>query len=180
MDYVKVIMEESDMNRALSRMANQMIENNPDVSDVAVIGIQRRGVPLSKRLVERIAQFAGVWPNWGSVDISFYRDDLSMLAELPVVKETNVLFPLRGRKVILVDDVLYTGRTARAAMDAIMDIGRPKSIQLAVLIDRGHHELPIRAEYVGKTVPTESREIIEVHVREIDGVDDVLLLKPKE
>ncbi len=173
------IMDESDMNRALSRMAHQMIERNPDMSDLAIIGIRCRGIPISKRLVESMAQFVGVWPEWGSLDIESYHDDQARAEDLPIVRSTNILFPLRGRTVILVDDVLNTGLTARAAIDAIMDIGRPKSIQLAALIDRGHRKLPITADFVGKSVPTSSRENIEVHVNEIDGMDDVVLIKPK-
>ena len=175
-----LIMDAGAMDRALSRMAHEMIERNPNMKEVALIGIQRRGVPLSKRLVERIAQYTGVWPDWGSLDISFYRDDLSLLAELPILKGTNVLFPLRGRTVILVYDVLYTGKTARAAIDAIIDLGRPRAIQFAALIDREHRELPIRADFVGKNVPTSNRELINVCVSEIDGKDEVVLTKETE
>lgn len=174
------IMDEGEMGRALSRMAHQIIERNPDISDMAVIGIHRRGVPISKRLVERIAQYTGVWPDWGSVDIAFYRDDLSMLGEIPIVGDANMLFPLGGRTVVLVDDVLFTGRTVYAALNAIMGIGRPKCIQLAVLVDRGHRELPIKADYVGRSVPTNHREVIKVQMSEIDGSDEVQLVKPAE
>ena len=171
-----LIMDAGAMDRALSRMAHEMIERNPNMKEVALIGIQRRGVPLSKRLVERIAQYTGVWPDWGSLDISFYREDLSLLAEVPIFNGTNVLFPLRGRTVILVDDVLYTGRTVRAAIDALMKRGRPQKIQLAVLCDRGHRELPIRPDFIGKNLPTSKEERIAVMVKEIDGVDKIAIL----
>jgi pyrimidine operon attenuation protein/uracil phosphoribosyltransferase len=178
MDQRVLIMDKDGMNEAISGMAVQIIQSNPDMSDVAVIGIARRGVSISRRLVERIAQINGVWLDWGSVDVAFYKDDASMLSELPVIKGVNLLFPLRGRKVILVDDILYTGRTARAAMDAVMETGKPKTIQLAVLIDRGHRELPIRADYVGKTLETAGRETVEVHVSDVDGEDEIFLHKP--
>ena len=170
------IMDAAQVDRALARMAHEMIEKNKDLSNVALVGIHTRGVPLSKRLAERIAQFSGRWVDWGSLDITLYRDDFTPVADGPIVQDTNILFPLRGRTVIIVDDVLFTGRTARAAMDAIMDIDRPKSIQLAVLIDRGHRELPIRADYVGKNVPSEYQQKVNVRLLESDQEEGVYLI----
>ena len=170
------IMDAAQVDRALARMAHEMIEKNKDLSNVALVGIHTRGVPLSKRLAERIAQFSGRWVDWGSLDITRYRDDFTPVADGPIVQDTNILFPLRGRTVIIVDDVLFTGRTARAAMDAIMDIDRPKSIQLAVLIDRGHRELPIRADYDGKNVPSEYQQKVNVRLLESDQEEGVYLI----
>ena len=169
------IMDAAQVDRALARMAHEMIEKNKDLSNVALVGVHTRGVPLSNRLAERIAQFCGRWVDWGSLDITRYRDDFTPVTDGPIVQDTNILFPLRGRTVIIVDDVLFTGRTARASMDAIMDIDRPKSIQLAVLIDRGHRELPIRADYVGKNVPSEYQQKVNVRLLESDQEEGVYL-----
>ena len=168
-----VIMDESAMMRALSRISHEIIERNKGVSDVAIIGIQRRGVPLSNMISEKIHEIEGVGVPVGILDITFYRDDLSLLSEHPVVKGTEIDFSVTGKKIILVDDVLYTGRTVRAAIEAIMDLGRPSSIQLAILVDRGHRELPIRADYVGKNVPTSKDEVIHVKLEEYDGINSV-------
>ncbi|MEI8215921.1 MAG: bifunctional pyr operon transcriptional regulator/uracil phosphoribosyltransferase PyrR [Eubacteriales bacterium] len=168
-----VIMDESAMMRALSRISHEIIERNKGVSDVAIIGIQRRGVPLSNMISEKIYEIEGVGVPVGILDITFYRDDLSLLSEHPVVKGTEIDFSVTGKKIILVDDVLYTGRTVRAAIEAIMDLGRPSSIQLAILVDRGHRELPIRADYVGKNVPTSKDEVIHVKLEEYDGINSV-------
>ncbi|MBN2879473.1 MAG: bifunctional pyr operon transcriptional regulator/uracil phosphoribosyltransferase PyrR [Clostridia bacterium] len=162
------LMNEDAINRVLSRIAHEIAEKNKGVENVVIIGIQRRGVSLSKMIADKIEKFEGVRPLSGVLDITFYRDDLSLLDEHPVVKGTDIPFNLTGTQVILVDDVLYTGRTARSAMEALMDLGRPASIQLAVLVDRGHRELPIRADYVGKNVPTSKDEIIKVHMPEFD------------
>lgn len=170
------IMDGDGMRRALTRIAHEIVEKNKGTEEVVLIGIRRRGVPLAERIQERIEEFEGVRLPLGTLDITLYRDDLSMIDIQPVVHETNVPFSVEGKVVVLVDDVLFTGRTARAALDATMDLGRPKKIQLAVLVDRGHRELPIRADYVGKNVPTSSREIISVCVEEIDGANEVLLL----
>ena len=167
------IMDEAAMQRAIKRIAHEIIERNKGVSNLMVIGIQRRGVPLARRIGELIAQEEQVNLPVGVLDITFYRDDLSLLAEHPCVKGTDVPGNVNGMNVVLVDDVLYTGRTARSAMDALMDMGRPKTIQLAVLVDRGHRELPIRADYVGKNVPTSSQEVIKVCVQEFDGIEQV-------
>lgn len=163
------IMDENAMNRAVIRMAHEIIEYNKGVENLYLIGIQRRGVPLAKRIAKAIEDIESKLPTVGILDITLYRDDLSELAQHPVLHATSIPFAVTGVKIVMVDDVLYTGRTARAGMDAIIDLGRPKSIQLAVLIDRGHRELPIRADYVGKNVPTSAEEVIKVKVTEIDG-----------
>src|SRR5690606_28980335 len=169
------IMDETAMDRALSRIAHEIIEKNKGTQNVALIGIQRRGVPLAQRLADKINQFEGVEIPVGILDITLYRDDLSVLAEHPIIHSTNIPFDVNNKVIVMVDDVLYTGRTARAAMDAIIDVGRPKAIQFAVLIDRGHRELPIRADFVGKNLPTSKNEIVDVHVIEIDKFDGVTI-----
>lgn len=173
------IMDEVAMSRAIKRIAHEIIERNKGTENLMLIGIQRRGVPLAQRIGALIAQEEGTELPVGTLDITFYRDDLSLLDEHPQVKGTDVPANVNDQNVVLVDDVLYTGRTARAAMDAIMDMGRAKTIQLAVLIDRGHRELPIRADYVGKNVPTSHLEMIAVSVREIDGKEIVELFAQK-
>jgi pyrimidine operon attenuation protein/uracil phosphoribosyltransferase len=168
-----VIMDESAMMRALSRISHEIIERNKGISDLAIIGIQRRGVPLANMIAEKILEIEGAKIRVGILDITFYRDDLSLLSEHPVVKGTEIDFSVNGIKIILVDDVLFTGRTVRAAIEAIMDLGRPDNIQLAILVDRGHRELPIRADYVGKNVPTSKNEVIHVKLKEYDGINSV-------
>lgn len=170
-----LIMDEAAMNRALTRIAHEIIERNKGTKDVVLIGIQRRGVPLAQRLAKKIQQYEGQEIPVGVLDITLYRDDLSTLAEHPIINSTHIPFGINGKIVVMVDDVLFTGRTARAAMDALIDLGRPKAIQFAVLIDRGHRELPIRADYVGKNVPTSRSEIIHVHVTEVDGFNNVVI-----
>lgn len=173
------IMDERQIDRALSRIAHEIVEKNgPD--KVALVGIRTRGVPLTTAIARRIAEFEGVEVPIGSVDVTLYRDDLSQIAANPVVQSTELPFDLDGYHVVLVDDVLFTGRTVRAAMDVLMDFGRPRTIQLAVLIDRGHRELPIRADYVGKNVPTSRREVIKVSCADIDGADSVDILEADE
>ena len=169
------IMDEAAMTRAIKRIAHEIIERNKGTENLMLIGIQRRGVPIAKRIGELIMQEENVTLPVGTLDITFYRDDLSLLAEHPQVKGTDVPANVNGMNVVMVDDVLYTGRTARSAMDAIMDMGRANTIQLAVLIDRGHRELPIRADYVGKNVPTSRQEMIKVSVTEYDGEEGVAL-----
>jgi len=169
------IMDQSSIDRAIARISHEIIEKNKGVSEIAIIGIQRRGVPLARRIAKRIHEIEGLHVPVGILDITFYRDDLSMLAEHPVINGTQIDFSVNDKKIILVDDVLFTGRTVRAAIDAIMDIGRPKGIQLAILIDRGHRELPIRADYIGKNVPTSKNEIIHVKLQEIDNENVVLI-----
>ena len=172
-------MDSAAMSRAIKRIAHEILEPNKGTENLMLIGIQRRGVPLAQRIGALIAQEEGTELPVGTLDITFYRDDLSLLDEHPQVKGTDVPANVNDQNVVLVDDVLYTGRTARAAMDAIMDMGRAKTIQLAVLIDRGHRELPIRADYVGKNVPTSHLEMIAVSVREIDGKEIVELFAQK-
>ncbi|WP_297569165.1 bifunctional pyr operon transcriptional regulator/uracil phosphoribosyltransferase PyrR [uncultured Anaerovibrio sp.] len=170
-----VLIDEQGMFRALVRIAHEIVEKNKGVKDVILVGIRSRGVPLAHRIADAIENIEGIRPPVGVLDITLYRDDLSTLSYQPVVRPTTMPVNLDGKIVVLVDDVLYTGRTIRAAMDAIIDMGRPTAIQLSVLIDRGHRELPIRADYVGKNVPTSSKESINVKVHEIDYVDQVVL-----
>ena len=169
------IMDADGMRRAITRIAHEIIEKNKGVEDVVIVGIRTRGVPLAERLAKAIGEIENTEMTVGMLDITMYRDDLSTLDYNPVVHGTEIDFDLFGKTVILVDDVLYTGRTIRAALDAIMDMGRPKAIQLAVLIDRGHRELPIRADYAGKNVPTARKEAIEVYLNEQDGIDEVAI-----
>lgn len=174
------ILDADGIRRALTRISHEIIEKNKGTDDLVLIGIRTRGVPLAERIREKIAEFEGVTLPLGIVDITLYRDDLTTIDVQPVVHETNVPFSIQGKTVIMVDDVLYTGRTARAALDATMDLGRPARIQLAVLIDRGHRELPIRADYVGKNLPTSRREIVSVRLNDVDGAEEVLLLEKPE
>jgi len=169
------LMDAKALDRALTRIAHEIIERNKGVEDVVLIGIKTRGIILAERLREKIKNIEGNELPTGSLDITSYRDDIKHLKDVPLKNTTNINFDITGKKVVLVDDVLYTGRTVRAAMDALIDIGRPLNIQLAVLIDRGHREFPIRADYVGKNVPTSRSEMIIVNVREEDNVDGVLL-----
>ena len=171
------IMDENAMKRALRRIAHEIIENNDGVENLRLVGIQRRGVTLAKMLREMIEQVEGVKLPLGVLDITFYRDDLSMLDKHPLFKGTDIDFDVNEKSIVIVDDVLYTGRTARAAMEAIMDLGRPDKIQLAVLIDRGHRELPIRADYVGKNLPTSRSEAVSVRLMEFDGAREVVILE---
>lgn len=173
------IMDKEQIDRALRRIAHEIVERNKGIEGLILIGIRRRGVPLAERLRENILAVEGKDVPLGILDITLYRDDLTTRSDQPEVHRTEIPVPIQGMKVILCDDVLYTGRTTRAAMDAIMDLGRPQSIQLVVLIDRGHRELPVRADYVGKNVPTASREVIEVKFKEIDGIDDRVLIVEK-
>lgn len=170
-----IIMDENSIKRAITRIAHEIIEKNKGTDDLVIIGIQRRGVPLAKMIAEKIMEVEGKEVPVGILDITFYRDDLSLLSEHPVVNGTEINFSVVDKKVVLVDDVLYTGRTVRAAIEAIMDLGRPKMIQLAILVDRGHRELPIRADYVGKNVPTSRNEIIHVKLQEFDGINSVTI-----
>ncbi|MFZ5943856.1 MAG: bifunctional pyr operon transcriptional regulator/uracil phosphoribosyltransferase PyrR [Bacillota bacterium] len=170
-----ILMDGDALNRSLTRIAHEIIEKNRGIEGLVLIGIRRRGVPIAERLVQKIKKIEGVQVQVGKLDITLYRDDLTTAGDQPVVHGTEIPFGVAGKKVILVDDVLYTGRTVRAALDAIIDLGRPLSIQLAVLIDRGHRELPIRADFVGKNIPTSKKEIILVKLQEIDGTDQVVL-----
>ena len=170
-----VIMDSEAIRRALVRIAHEIIEKNKGVEDVVIVGIRTRGVPLAQRIAAEINAIENCEMTVGMLDITLYRDDLSTLGYNPVVHGTDINFDLSGKHVVLVDDVLYTGRTIRAALDAVIDMGRPKTIQLAVLVDRGHKELPISADYVGKNVPTSQKETIEVVLNEIDGTDEVYI-----
>lgn len=167
------LLDENAIRRALTRLSHEIIEKNKGVEDIVLVGIMRRGYPLAERLSEFIEKFEGVKIPVASVDITLYRDDLTNVSDTPNLNDPKIDVDIRGKKVIIVDDVLYTCRTARAAIDAIMDQGRPEFIQLAVLVDRGHKELPIRADYVGKNIPTSKDEIIKVQIKEIDGTDSV-------
>ncbi|MCP3980984.1 MAG: bifunctional pyr operon transcriptional regulator/uracil phosphoribosyltransferase PyrR [bacterium] len=169
----------AEMDRALARVAHEILERHGGLDDIGLVGIRTRGVPLALRLAAKFEELADRAPAVGMLDINLYRDDLSRIADHPVLKKTEIPFDVDGAKIVLFDDVLFTGRTIRSALDGLMDLGRPDWIQLAVLVDRGHRELPIRADYVGKNVPTSLDEHVEVHLDEIDGVDEVVLLKPK-
>jgi pyrimidine operon attenuation protein / uracil phosphoribosyltransferase len=182
----KVVVEGDALERTLSRIAHEIIERNDDLESVALVGIHRRGVPIAQRLRRLIADRSGEEVALGAVDITFYRDDVQVrggeapLHAQPVVRSTSLDFPLEGRTCILVDDVLYTGRTIRAAVEALFDYGRPARVQLAVLVDRGHRELPIRPDYVGKNLPTSREERVQVQLLEVDEVDQVLLIPSSE
>ncbi len=170
-----LIMDDKAFERSLKRIAHEIIEKNKGAEKLALIGIHRRGVPIAKRIAAYIKEFEGVCVEMGSLDITFYRDDLSLLSDHPIINGTDIAFDINKKTVVLCDDVLYTGRTARAALDALMDLGRPNYIQLAVIVDRGHRELPIRADYVGKNIPTSKSEVVSVRVSEIDDIDNVAI-----
>ncbi len=169
------VMEAADVRRALTRIAHEICERDKGAADVALVGIADRGDDLARRLAAEIARIEGTEVPVGTLDITFYRDDIGMRAEAPEVHETAIGFDITNKIVILVDDVLFTGRTIRSAMDALMDLGRPRKIQLAVLVDRGHRELPIRADYVGKNVPTSRADDVRVLIEELDGEDAVIV-----
>ncbi len=171
-----VCMDADEIERSLTRIAHQILEANRGADNIALVGIVTRGDILAKRLAEKIQQIEGTKVPLGRLDISFYRDDFATHLA-PEVHSTDILFDIDGKTVVLVDDVLYTGRTIRAALDALMDIGRPKSVQLAVLVDRGHRELPIRADYVGKNVPSSADENVRLFLEEVDGVSEVEILE---
>ena len=172
---IKTIQDNEEIDKSLKRIAYEILEKNKNGKDLVLIGIRKRGVTLAKRLSSKIKEIGGIEIPIGALDINLYRDDLSEVASQPILRKTEVPFIVREKKVILVDDVLYTGRTIRAALDAIIDLGRPHFIQLAVLLDRGHRELPIRADYVGKNVPTSKGELVEVKLMEDDGIDEVII-----
>ncbi len=174
----KTILDESAIRRALTRIAHEILERNKGVKDCILVGVKTRGVFLAERLAERIYQIEGERVLIGELDITLYRDDLTEKGEQPELRETNVP-DIQGKRVVLVDDVLYTGRTIRAAMDALIDLGRPESIQLAVLVDRGHRELPIRPDFVGKNVPTAKNELVSVTLSEVDEQADAVVLRTR-
>ena len=172
-----VVMDADRIGRTLTRIAHEIVERNKGVEDLALVGVRTRGVPIAKRLARFLNQIAGQDVPTGSLDITLYRDDLmrNAVGPQPLVRMTDIPFSIDSRKILLVDDVLYTGRTTRAALDALIDFGRPRAIQLIVLVDRGHRELPIKADYVGKSLPTAPDESVQVRLIETDGEDEVLL-----
>jgi pyrimidine operon attenuation protein/uracil phosphoribosyltransferase len=173
-------MDAARMGRTLSRIAHEIVERHPRVSSLALVGVRTRGVPLAQRLARLIGETSSAEPAVGALDITLYRDDFTTIAPQPLTKGTDILFSIDGRTVVLVDDVLFTGRTVRAALDQLIDFGRPARIELAVLVDRGHRELPIRADYVGRTLSTARDEVVQVLVREEDGRDEIVLNKKKK
>jgi pyrimidine operon attenuation protein/uracil phosphoribosyltransferase len=171
------VMDADRMSRALTRIAHEILERNRGVDELALVGIRTRGVPLARRLARALKEINGDDVPTGALDITLYRDDLmrSAVGPQPVIRKTEIPFSIDDRKILLVDDVLYTGRTIRAALDALIDFGRPRAIQLVVMVDRGHRELPIRADYVGKNLPTSLKQSVQVRLHEIDGVDEVVI-----
>jgi pyrimidine operon attenuation protein/uracil phosphoribosyltransferase len=172
-----VVMDADRISRALTRIAHEIVERNRGVADIALVGVRSRGVPLARRIAQTLKDITGDEVSTGALDITLYRDDLMrhQVGPQPLVRSTDIAFSIDNRMIILVDDVLYTGRTTRAALDAVIDFGRPKAIQLVVLVDRGHRELPIKADYVGKNIPTAKRESVQVRLVEIDGADEVVV-----
>jgi len=177
MNVKKRLLDSARMARAIRRMAIEIVEKNRGIEDLMIVGIRSRGVPIGERIAREIEQMEGQPVPFGIIDITLYRDDLTTIAPQPVVKPTKLPEPIDDKIVVLVDDVLYTGRTVRAALDALIDFGRPKAVQLAVLVDRGHRELPIHADVIGKTVPTDANEVIKVKLAETDGEDEVLIME---
>jgi len=171
------ILDKEAIQRALMRIAHEILEKNKGTQDLCLIGIRNRGAYLAKRLSDNIAAIEKSAPAVGALDITLYRDDLTLIGAKPLVRKTEISFDIQDKNVVLVDDVLYTGRTIRAALDALIDFGRPQSIQLAVLVDRGHRELPIRADFVGKNIPTAQNETVEVRLEEVDGKDEVVIVE---
>jgi pyrimidine operon attenuation protein/uracil phosphoribosyltransferase len=174
------LMDAARMGRTLARIAHEIVERHPDLRKVALVGVRSRGVPLARRLARELREATGVEPAVGALDITLYRDDFTTIAAQPVAKGTDIPFSIDGRVVVLVDDVLFTGRTVRAALDQLIDFGRPARIELAVVVDRGHRELPIRADYVGKALTTARSEVVQVLLSEEDGRDGVVLLERPE
>jgi len=178
--YLRKLMKPREMDLALSRIAAEIIEKHPDLTDVILIGIRRRGIPLARALQEKIEKSTGIILPLGILDITFYRDDLTLVDTQPIVEGSHLDFDVNGKTVLLVDDVLFTGRTTRAALDSVLDYGRPQRIELAVLLDRGgHRELPIQADYIGKHVETSEEEVVEVRVPSVDGEEGVFLTTPE-
>lgn len=175
MKFKAKIMDEKAINRSITRLSHEIIEKNKGIEDVVLIGIHTRGVPLAKRLSSKIKEIENAEVLVASLDITLYRDDLSKIDDNPVVNKSQIAVDINDKNVVLVDDVIFTGRTVRAAMDALIDIGRPKTIQLAVLVDRGHRELPIRPDFIGKNVPTSKKEVISVHLDEVDKENEVVI-----
>lgn len=171
------ILDQEGINRAIMRISHEIIEKNKGTVGLCVIGIRNRGVYIAQRIAECIRKIEGKDVETGALDITLYRDDLALASGQPLVRKTEIDFDINDKNLVLVDDVLYTGRTIRAALDALIDFGRPKSIQLAVLVDRGHRELPIRADFVGKNIPTSNKESVEVRLQEADGIDEVIIVE---
>ena len=171
------ILTQDEIDRAVTRISHEILEKNKGSKDLAIIGIRTRGYFIAKRIAKSITTIDGTDLPVGALDITLYRDDLSVISEQPVMHKTEIDFDIEGKYIILVDDVLYTGRTIRCALDALIDFGRPKGIQLAVLVDRGHRELPIRADYVGKNLPTSQKELVEVKLQEVDGEEDIVFIE---
>ncbi len=171
------IMDQAQINKTLSRISHEIIEKNKSLQDLVIVGIRTRGVYLAQRIQAKIKDIEAIELPIGAIDITLYRDDFTIISEQPLVKETELNFDINGKILILVDDVLYTGRTVRCALDELIDFGRPKVIQLAVMVDRGHRELPIRADYVGKNIPTSIKESVEVRLIEIDKNDEVVVVE---
>lgn len=177
MNVKKRLLDGARMHRAIRRMAIEIVEKNRGIKDLLIVGIRSRGVPIGERIAKEIGEMEKEEVPFGILDITLYRDDLTTIAPQPVVKPTKLPEPIDDKIVVLVDDVLYTGRTIRAALDALIDFGRPRAVMLAVLIDRGHRELPIHADVIGKTVPTDADEVIKVRMAELDGEDEVLIME---
>ncbi len=168
-------MDEAGINRAITRVAHEILERNKGTEDLCIVGIRKGGAVLAERIAHKIKELGESQVLVGILDITLYRDDLTAIAEQPIVHKTEIGFAIKDKRIVLVDDVLFTGRTIRCALDELIDFGRPKNIQLAILIDRGHRELPIRADYVGKNVPTSLNEAVEVRLKEMDGVDEIVI-----
>jgi pyrimidine operon attenuation protein/uracil phosphoribosyltransferase len=173
------IIDDAGLERTITRLAHEILEKNKGASNIVIVGIRTRGEHLANRIAKKLEEVEDVKLKIGFLDITLYRDDLLGKLEQPQMKGTDILFDINGKDVVLIDDVLYTGRTIRAALDELTDIGRPRTIQLAVLVDRGHRQLPIKADFVGKNVPTSAEESIRVHLKEVDGEDEVLLMHPE-
>ncbi|MBK03959.1 MAG: bifunctional pyr operon transcriptional regulator/uracil phosphoribosyltransferase [Deltaproteobacteria bacterium] len=169
------VMSEKDINRALTRIAHEILERNKGPEDLALVGVYTRGAPIAEHLAKKIEEIEGTKPLLGKLDITLYRDDLSEVSVQPIVKRTEIPFDVQGKNIVLCDDVIYTGRTVRAALDAVIDLGRPACIQLATLVDRGHRELPIRTDFVGKNLPTSRHEVVKVKIHSVDGEECVEL-----
>lgn len=174
---MKALADREDIDRVITRVAHEILEKNKGSKDVVLVGIKTRGVPLAKRIAKKIEEIENKVISCGELDITLYRDDLSQISSQPIVHNTEIPFDINEKVVVLVDDVIYTGRTVRSAMDALIDLGRPGAIQLAVLVDRGHREVPIRADFVGKNIPTSKNEIIEVKLDEIDDKEEIVIAK---
>ncbi len=173
---IKQILSSQEISKALKRLTHQILEKNSDLSQLVLIGIQTRGVYLAERIKVSIEEIAAQEVPLGILGITFYRDDLTTIGPSPIVKETKINFALKDKRVVLVDDVLFTGRTIRAALDEIVDFGRPQSIELLVLVDRGHRQMPVKADFVGKNIPTSLQESVEVKIKEVDGIDEVTII----